>query len=742
MPKVEINGEKLEFPTEEALNGYLAAISAPKEQTTLDKVKGFTDKVNPYLGGIASAGLAGPLLTETYLQRRKMTAGENPATAFLENARNAALLNKYPELVGLANQATTTMTNAQPTDPELLKQYPELANVGQSYSQRRDQERAELNRLQSDYPGSSLLGSGGGMMLGAPAAAARTMAAKYIPEGAGLLRRVLGNAGINATLGQAMAPLESSTGDRLTQGGIDVAASVLPDTLIGVLGKYSQMREMGRGIEMGPIDAPIQPGYTPYKDGVDPRMMAARDEIAAKQGIQIPMTAEQGLQNPGLLQRGVNDDVAVAQRQAGERVAGQLEVNAGLQPNAAQLNETDIGGDLGGRLASAKEESNRIISQKFEALKPDLATNKRDVFVPNEINKVIEEIKTEASRGAGTSDRGVLEFINILQDNGLAGSTKKFFVRSTGQELAQAEAAELSSRLSSGAFPNNKSFIVEKQVPNKLSLDNLQKLRQEVMDKQGENPAMFTKLKKAIDKEIDAYAQNVSSKNPELGNRVKDVIKEWKTNNQKFENNYVGAMINDMKQAAQEGGPLLNTNPAGAARRIFGALEKGDLNAIRSIEAVLGPDSTKEVRQRFAQRILRGNSPNLYDLEGITQRLNFYSKKNEEVLKHMLGQDYITYRNLGYIADKMKPAVANYQKGRLLPSNVRGHGGATMTILNHLWSKHSNDPRIVELMLRNNKKVITPAMSSFIAKQMVNRLFEIESAMNNEDPLKKVDTSE
>lgn len=740
MPKVEINGEKLEFPTEEALNGYLSAISAPqKEPSFLSKVGDYAIN-SPYSPFNVMTGEMLPIAKEVMANKDKMSWGNNPATALLENVRNSALFNKYPELAGASNQVATSLTNAQPTDPELLKQYPELANVGKGYSEIRDEERARLAQYEKDYPTLSMMGSMGGMVMGGPGQVASKLG-RMVPEGAGLARRLFSNAGINALLGQGMAPSDAGTGQRLMQAGGDITMSAVPDTLIGALGKFSQLREMGRGIEMGPIDAPMQPGYVPYKEGVDPRMMQARDQITAQQGVQIPLTAEQGLENPKFMQMGVKADTAMAQRQAGEQVAGRLEGNTGLASNASQLNETDIGADLGSKLAQAKQDSNAAISNKFEALKSDLAANKKETFIPTEVNNVIKEIREETARGTGITEGSITDYAKRLENEGLAGSKTKYFIKGNPAEGEQ----EISKEIYDILPLENKANVEVRKIPNKLSLNNLQKLRAEVTQIQGDSPALYGKLKAAIDKDIDAYAQNVSSKNPELGNRVRSVVNEWKTNNQKFENDNVNSMIKNTQDMVGQGGAPLNANPAAAGQRIFGALEKGDLNAIRSIEAVLGTDSTKEIKQRFSQRILRGDSPDQYDLQGITKRLNKYSKKNEEVLKHMLGQDYVTYRNLGYIGEKMKGAVNNYEKGNLLPDvagAMRGSPYYSFQLINSLFGKFNNHPAIVELMLRNNKKIITPGMAGFMAKQMAMKLLQLESASQGEDPVKKVDLNE
>lgn len=216
------------------------------------------------------ATVAGPLglVANEMIRGPATTTGDSDSSAvgaLLNKFANSALMNKLPELTSFVSEKLG----------------------GLPYNEGVERSREQLQQQETDYPDSALLGN----VAGAFTSPIAQIAGK-LPQLSSLAGRMGLGAATNVAAGQAELPFEASGEQRLTQGALDTLVSGGTDTLLGMLQKYGQSKNLAQSLN--------DPKFIPRtKDAVIPEAgIALRDLENA--GYKLPVLPAE-IQTPSSL---------------------------------------------------------------------------------------------------------------------------------------------------------------------------------------------------------------------------------------------------------------------------------------------------------------------------------------------------------------------------------------------------------------------------------------------------------
>jgi hypothetical protein len=627
-------------------------------------------------------------------------------TALLTGYAQGAAFNKLPEMA---------------TIPDALAGGdPEAAIAGY---------RNKITQMESQSPASYYGGNLLGNLVGLPGKAFQALTAKTIPY--------LGKAGTallaNLGIGQASLPIEASGGDRLMQGGMDTAFGVAGQTLDGTLNALARRSQIKNALNSS------QPLNMPYENTVNGSLVNARDELAVSTGTNVPLVPEQILEDPGFLNLGRSQTKAIEQNKALNEVAGKLEGEAGM-PNrrmsnrttrvetneiAPHIDEQATTESVGSKLVEARQANDNVYQNRYSEITQELAGSKNETFVPTHLDNAVKEVMTELGKGTGVTETATLNFLQKARQEGLIGDAKPATYFKGTDTLVPPEYAGV-----------NPSLVEVRGGPNKVSLENLYKMRKELSDIEftsegNNNQPLLKKMKDAIDLEMQNYGKAVNVSNPGLGNKVFKLNEDFKSDLSKFENKNVKKIINQLSPADPN-----NRDLVGATNTLYGAARNGDLQTIRAVEKLVGPEQTAQLKQSMIQRTLRGDTPDSYDIQGLHKRL---AKLPDEAKNYYFGKQRTNYENLAEVGKYVDSAVEKFQDRHNVEGIVSMYGGKRF-VVNKLLSIYNNNPIIAEMIVRQNK--MTPMLGKFQATRLVETLFKLAAADNQTDLQKNFKQSE
>jgi hypothetical protein len=723
MPIIEINGQRLSFDTAEQANGYLAELDA---SSTAAPAQAYLTAAEPRTAmGMVGSALESALLPPVGLSNaikdlKTSWNGGDPQyqpvehispTAALFGYSQGAALNKVPEIAGLLDMVT-----------------------GGKYGENLAKDRAKIAEYEGKNPGSYYAGNVAGQIVGAPGKLAKGAIGFLEPYVGKGLSAILANLGI----GQANLPLEATSAERQGQAATDTAFGVAGQSLDSVLNVLSQRSQIKNALKSS------QPPNIPYEEGVNASLLNARDELAGDAGTYVPLVPEQALEDPGFLNLGRSQTKAIEQNKKLNEVAAKLEGKAGI-PNRPQSNlktkltteelaphidEQQTTEAIGTKLLEAKKANDDVYQQRYTEITSDLAASSQDKIVPTSLNNAVAEVTNELAKGTKVTETATINFLNKANQEGLIGGTAPVTV------FAGTDTPVPAGYFSPTILKMNPGLVEVKGGPAKVSLENLYKMRKELSDIEytsegNNNQPLLRKLKLAIDDEMKNYGKAVNVANPGLGNKVFKLNEDFKSDLSRFENKNVKTILNQLNPADPNNKDLI-----GATNTLYKAAKAGDLQTMRAVEKLVGPEQTMQLKQSMVQRALRGDNPDSYDVQGLSKRL---ADLPEEAKNYYFGSQRKNYENLAEIGKYVDAATDKFQ-ARNNTEGIMSAYGAKRFVVNKLLSKFNNNPVIAEMLVRKGK--ITPALARFQATRLVEALFKMEAAETGVDLQKNSRISE
>lgn len=619
-----------------------------------------------------------------------------------------------------------------------LNQAPNVLGLLNAQGKGRPEWQQDFTQSQNESPLSYMAGYVLGSVYGAPAkVGGALLGAGEGLLGSSLISRLITNAAANAGV-----DVLQSIGNKERVGesaGIAAGQSLLLDTLLGAAGKGAQLlsktdRYKNFIAKEGYLHQPNS-----YNERVIPDVIEAQKGLKNQTGVDIQLAPEQILQDPNLLELGVSNKTRLAQEKGVKEIAQQLELNAGVPSgapasyisskigyiaNAPRIDRAVLSEGVADSLTQAKTAFNDKYEQAFGVLNDSLKENGSNTFAPKILNSEIQKIRGDLKAGTGITDKGVIEFLDAMKE----GRFTEAIRNKEYDELLGAipeDYLQMQGKLieASGINPN---------IEGKTSLLNLFKLRQEAtalgFDAKSESSKMaLDKIKSAIDSEVDTYAKQVGVKNPELAKQIIDTNNAFKSDIATFENPNIKAII----KKADVSDPL-NVNLPSIDTTISSAFAKGDINTIKSLDRLLPPQKMVQIKQGMIQDILRGKNAMDYDFNGLRDRMD--AIKSDEAKQYLFGNDWIKYENLATISKHIENSL-DYVKSHHLPppgADV-SNPGAWARWVGFAASRFNNHPAIVEMLTRQNKKIISNSAASLLAKRFVSKLVSLDAASNGQD---------
>lgn len=700
MPIIEINGQKLEFDTAEQANSYLAELdaqsAAPREERTLTNQieANMSGTFFPPLGAVNAVKDIYRTIKGEELGEAETLSPSSVARGFMQGVD----FNKTPEILSAI---------------ESLQ--------GGDYNQALAKNREMYSTSESEAPVSYYAGNVAGQVAGLPSKLASSIIGK---GGAGLISKLGAGAVANTAVGQTSLPFDATDKERAMQAGIDFGLGTVTGGLDKVLNFLSLKKGVKNALKSGePINAP-------YKEGVDARLINARDNLAQDTGVDVPLVAQQMKEDPGFLDMGISQTKTLEQNKALTKVAKGLETDAGMptrpQSNiktrlttneiAPHIDEVNTTEAIGNKIVAADIENTTVYNNRYGELTNELSASNNDKFTPSQLNQAVKEVTTELSKGTGITETATLNFLKRAREKGLIGEETTVLVKGTGQVLSQADMAQLPPDIN----PNMFEVRVE---PAKVSLENLYKLRKELSDLEftsegNNNQPLLRKLKTAIDSEMDLYAKNLNVQNPSLGQKALKLNDDFKSDLSKFENKNVKSILNKLTSADPD-----NRDVVGATKTLYDSAKKGDLQTIRAIEKLVGPEETLMLKKSMIQKTLRGDNADSYDIQGLSKRMKDLP---DEAKNYYFGKQRTNYENLAKVGEYVEKEVDKFGSKYNLEGTSTAFGVARKLLFNTLLSKYNNNPMVAEILVR--QKPVTSEMAKFQATRLVQTLFKLGAA--------------
>lgn len=663
--ELEIDGNVLEFPDEEKAKGFLVAMQgkappggSPPERGTLGKAWDTYKQFQKVMAPIGAVGQDLPRIIDEPGRVLKEAPSQVLRGATFGASDYAKASGQH--LAGLATGEGGKFSE-------------HLGNVVQDQRQ-----------LEQDFPSLTAALTSLGTMMGGPAALAKTLTGGV---SYGLGRTMLGNAAENVITGQALAPKDATGGERLLQGGLDVATGIGGPLVSRTVGKFS-----------------TNPSKMAYSDDAIPQVVNSQDQIAKETGIKVPIAPDDATRSAvkdtaGYVARkspitsNILKKFGVEQREAISQVADTLEQRAGLSGRV-----TTASGPIPEKQLSPLVDDNQVVqsivtkaNQQWDDFKTQSNKMYADVqamapnetFVPTNLQKQTALFKNQLTmglEGKGTPEAArVVDFIS-----------GKYKQASSFSDLQQ-----LRSDLSSLAF--------EAEKPTERR--------------------MFAGLLNAINNDFDAMAkQELSSGNTSAAKALIAANKFYKDGNERF-NIEVLDKVDELTGAA-------NPFTTKGAQVLTTAIKGGDINSIKKIRSLVGEEDFKPLRDQFRQKLLRGDASDDYDIFGGDSknpnanplRRRIAALKNPLVLDEMLGKkDARLMRTLAAMAPYLQDATQahanrNLNLGSLflggglaagatgagamlgIPAGVSLVGGAGLG--NYILAKTWTSPKMQEYLIR------------------------------------------
>jgi len=553
-----------------------------------------------------------------------------------------------------------------------------------------DEQRKIFKATEEQYPGLSLAGNVVGSIASPISKLGEVLAAT---KNAGVLSRVLKGALVNTGLGQISTDVNDQ--DRTGTAAKDFSLSLLLDAIGGPLGKAGQAIKQ----KLSPVE------NLPYKEGVNARLVNALEELKQETGKGVTLSPEQILRDPSFYATGTTKKLANTQHDEANKIAMALEGTAGLPSGKAtnlassvsydamapRIDPYALSENIGVDILKAKNAHLGKYEQAFGDLKSKLSSEADVNINPTFLKDSVSYVEKELKKGLGADTRSAAAISEIKDKLNKVGTIDPI----TG-------------------------------IREGINLDSLFKMRSDLTDMAYETTSssdkiLLNKLKNSVDLEMQNYASNLSAKSKELGNEALGLIQSFKQDADKFDNKAVASIYKRMNEATPE-----NFDIKGVMSTLDSSLKNGDLKSLQALEMHVNPEVMNLAKQSAMQDVLRGANADVYDLAGITSRLN--SIKSNDAKKMLFGDQLTQVENLGKIGEVIGNSM-DYAKNRHNLPILRSVGDpqSYMNVVSYLAGKFNNHPTIINMLTRDHKKILNNSAASFAAKRFVDKLFTLEA---------------
>lgn len=645
----------------------------------------------------------------------------------------------------------------------------------------KDQWAAEMRRSKEQNPSSYMAGNLIGNLLGAPKGIAKLLIGQKQGLSLGnFLRELAADIGI----GQAQHETYPGGPSRLQTAATDIATSAGTQGLMGAADLAKGYREASRNISSNNLNRPQ------FQEGIDPQLAEAQAVLNKNTGIEIPLTASQLKEDPSFMEQGLSNTSIVNQQKAGEAVARDIEgrnlipeINAKTEltqiPYVGRGEDIDplvLARNVGFRARERDLKKQDYFQKTYEDISGELQKAKGDTFVPGQLNSVVDKIESKLLDAPNFGNNNIRMALDKIKEAGYVGSKTKYILQDTGQEISKKEAEQLSGQATKKYFlegnpvteaqlkqlesanpqANIRRFVTEEsvplvkvqvqEIPNKVSLLNLHEARKRLSDlaftagKETEDP-LFYQLKKAVDAEFKNGSNQLSRQNKVIGEKLLKVNREFAQEQLRKESSEIErGILKDMRADIPDkditDANLFNVNSV--MKKLETAAKDGNVGQLNQLEKIVGPELVQVIKNRRLQQVLRGNNSVGYDLTGIQTRLNEIPSKVAQ--REMFGEQLPLIESLAKVGESI-PASIRRAENTYEVHRISG-GQPTAAVLSRLIGKFSNSPVMTELLTKQYKTTMTPAMAKFQANRVVNTLLKLEAQEQGIDITKNQPQSE
>lgn len=761
---IEYQGKEYTFDSEDKASSFLDHLSEVNKQNPLDiieqKNKEITDKaiaaqalgemkkqnaaitksanlaknkssheIGQIIGSIA--GPPGRVLAEQITGGMAGDSNSSALGTFANQLANSALINKLPE----ASSALAEKLGGLP------------------YQQGVQSVRQDLNTEGENYPISSLLGQVMGSYVNPI-----SQVSKYLP----VVNSIGGRLGINAlqnvAAGQAELPLDASAEQRLKQGGIDTLISGGMDSLLGLLSKHAQSKQLAQSLH--------NPDYQPsLKENmlVEPSLAKRELENAGFNVPMLPADAKmpsgadtvQSFLSKSTFSQGYMKQQGLKQHAALSDIAQAIESGVGLEkrikPSAIgpievlskPINFEDASIKIGYAIASRKQAINKLVENDAQVLQnKTLLSMSSQKINPDNTLSAIARAKKESAGGAGDKIRDK-EFLKLL-------NAKSITAKSAEKKVSVGDAENYIFNYITGERI--------KPASGGTDLWNLYKYNKDINETLRNNTnltpterSFLSSIKDGIDTDLSA----LSSQGGKIGKAAQSILDH---------NKYATKLLTSLdSQILNKINTAVKNNDLNSVNRlIYQALDKKDLSGLKEIERVAGPGLTKQVKQDFVQKLLRGDTKNQFEFDVFgggkaNPNSNPLRKRlagvSDSTLEYVLGsKDSVkTLKNLAAVApylegaskakrgdtfDVVDVATLAPTSAPLLKGMAQGDSGAIAKGLGFLTgvigvntalARFYTHPEVVNLLTYKTGKVLGPSQAKFVAKRLMSKLVELSA---------------
>ena len=648
----------------------------------------------------------------------------------------------------------------------------------------KEQWAAEMRRSKEQNPSSYMAGNLIGNLLGAPKGIAKLL----IGQKQGLsLGNFLRELAADIVIGQAQHETYPGGPSRMKTAATDLATSAGTQGLMGVSDLVKGYRDASRNISSNNLNRPT------FQEGIDPQLAEAQAVLNKNTGVEIPLTASQLKEDPSFMEQGLSNTSIVNQQKAGEQVARDIEgrnwipeINAKTEltqiPYVGRGEDIDplvLARNVGFRARERDLKKQEYFQKTYEDISGELQKAKGDTFVPGQLNSVVDKIESKLIDAPNFGNNNIRMALDKIKEAGYVGSKTKYILQDTGEELSKKQAEQLAGQATKKYFfqgnpitaddlrelkkaeaanpgLNYSGFITEQnipsvkvqtqEIPNKVSLLNLHEARKRLSDlaftsgKETEDP-LFYELKKAVDAEFKNGSNQLSRQNKVIGEKLLKVNREFAQEQLRKESSEIErGILKDMRADIPDkditDANLFNVNSV--MEKLETAAKKGNIGQLNQLEKIAGPELVQVIKNRRLQQVLRGDNSVGYDLTGIGTRLREIPSK--EAQRAMFGEQLPLIESLARVGESI-PASIRRAENTYEVHRISG-GQPTAAVLSRLIGKFSNSPVMTELLTKQYKTAMTPAMAKFQANRIVNTLIKLEAQEQGVDITKNQPQSE
>jgi hypothetical protein len=761
---IEYQGKEYIFDSEDKASSFLDHLSEVNKQNPLDiieqKNKEITDKaiaaqalgemkkqnaaitksanlaknkssheIGQIIGSIA--GPPGRVLAEQITGGMAGDSNSSALGTFANQLANSALINKLPE----ASSALAEKLGGLP------------------YQQGVQSVRQDLNTEGENYPISSLLGQVMGSYVNPI-----SQVSKYLP----VVNSIGGRLGINAlqnvAAGQAELPLDASAEQRLKQGGIDTLISGGMDSLLGILSKHAQAKQISQSLK----NADYQPSL---KENMLVEPSLAKRELE-NAGFNVPMLPADAKMPSGAdtvqsflskspFSQGYMKQQGLKQHAALSDIAQAIESGVGLEKRIAPsaigpvevlskpINFEDASIKIGDKIASRKQAISKLVSDDAQVLQNKiLLPISSQTVSPDNTLSAIAMAKKESSGGAGDQIRDKA-FLKLLTPESIsASSAEKVLTANKTKNYSFNEITGERTKPASGG----------------TTLWNLYKYNKDINETLRNNTNLTPTERSflsSIKDGINTDLSTLSSQGGKVGKAAQAIL-DHNENATKLFTSLDSQILNKINTAMAK-------NDSGSVNKlIYQMLNKNDLNGLKEIERVAGPELTTPIKQDFVQKLLRGDTKNQFEFDVFgggkaNPNSNPLRKRlagvSDSTLEYVLGsKDSVkTLKNLAAVApylegaskakrgdtfDVVDVATLGATSAPLLKGMAQGDSGAIAKGLgfltgvigvNKALARFYTHPEVINLLTYKTGKVLGPSQAKFVAKRLMSKLVELSA---------------